>query len=87
MLGQVHVVDGLAHHGLRAFDVHGIATTSRRVPVARPLGEVVEVFSSGSLVDLELDQVGPVRRKDYVKQPGTVRADLTRGRRTGGRVG
>ena len=67
VLRQIHTIDGLAHQGLRAFHVHGIAATSRRVRVTRPVGQVVEVFSSSGLVNLELDQVSPIRREDDVK--------------------
>lgn len=81
VIGQVHALDGLAHHGLRTLDVDGISTALRRVKVARPLGQVVEVLPSGGLVNLELYQVRPVRREDDVKQPRTVRTDLTKGKK------
>lgn len=76
VLGKVQLPNGLAHHGLGIVNPDRVRAALRRIAVARPLRQVVEVLSGGGLVDLELDQASPVRCKYYVEQPRSVWTDL-----------
>lgn len=78
VLGKVQRPNGRPHHSLGVVNLDGVMAARRRVPVARPLGEIVEVLSACGLIDLELDQASPIRRKYDVEKPRSVWTDLKR---------
>lgn len=76
MLRKIYVGNGVVHHASDFLGWHWVGTSSGRVAVSRPPGEVVEVFPLRSFIDLEFHERRTVGREDDVKQPRAVRTDL-----------
>lgn len=76
MLRKIHLRYSLAHHGRRLRGRNGVSPAARYVAVPRPSCQVVKVLPFAGVINLQLDERGPVGREDDVVQPRAVRADL-----------
>lgn len=78
MLCEVHPSDDLLYHELRSISGNRVRPSSRKVPVARPSRQVVEVLPWCGLVYLELNKRSSVRGKDDVVETRSMWPNLFR---------